>query len=746
MKKKELIFVLLALFFITAFFFYKVFLYGHIPFPGDLLISEYSPFKYYSYLDYNPGSYPNKAQYFDVIRQLYPWKMLAIDMWKSGQIPLWNPYNFAGSPLLANNQSAVFYPLNLLFFAFKPVVSWCLYIILQPFLASFFTYLYLRRIGLRSFSSLFASVAYGFSLFMSVFLEYGNYGHSMIWLPFIFYCVYGLHHNNKYSGALLSLSVACLLFAGHLQIAFAILLISCFYTFYLGITNNRERMSSVLKTVPFFILGIGIASVQLLPTIELLQNSARVSHDIRNIMENFLIAPAQYILLFIPDFFGNPATRNYLLKDSYPGNALYIGMIPILFALFAFLFVRKNPTLKFFGISSVLILLFITKTPFALFFYSLKLPVIATSSPGNYVFLLSFCFAVAAGIGIEEWTKKSTKQISYVLGIVGVIFLTTFVTSKLLHVEYIQKQYILSFGLFIVAAFLVTAFYKLKKQVGSYVFIIFLCADLFYFFIKFNPFVPASFLYPKTEIVLELKKFAQHNRIAGFKGATIESNFATELKLLSADGYDPLYPRAYSDYISQAKSGARGKNDFALRSDAVLPFEDNISLANEGELLRAFNELGVKYILNRVENGATEHTFPPEVFDLVYKKDGWEIFENKNSLPRAYILSPENKVVPVKIEEYSPNRVVIVVPAGLKGELVFSDTYFNGWRVYVDEEQRFLNRAGNVFRGVSVLEGDKKVVFVYKPVSFSIGLTITIISIVITFGFIFFTKKNKHET
>ena len=31
---------------------------------------------------------------------------------QAGRLPLWNPYLFAGAPLLANSQAGIFYPLN----------------------------------------------------------------------------------------------------------------------------------------------------------------------------------------------------------------------------------------------------------------------------------------------------------------------------------------------------------------------------------------------------------------------------------------------------------------------------------------------------------------------------------------------------------------------------------------------------------------------------------------------------------
>src|SRR3989344_2659077 len=115
MVKKEIFLSIITSVLVAAVFFYKFVLFGQLPFPGDLLIAEYKPWRSYSFLGYNPGSYPNKAQYPDVLRQLYPWKTETIEQIKSGRLPLWNPHNFSGSPLLANFQASALYPLSLLY-------------------------------------------------------------------------------------------------------------------------------------------------------------------------------------------------------------------------------------------------------------------------------------------------------------------------------------------------------------------------------------------------------------------------------------------------------------------------------------------------------------------------------------------------------------------------------------------------------------------------------------------------------
>src|SRR5260221_4894355 len=48
--------------------------------------------------------------------QFYPWREFALSELAAGRLPLWNPYNGAGAPLLANYQSALLYPPNWLSF------------------------------------------------------------------------------------------------------------------------------------------------------------------------------------------------------------------------------------------------------------------------------------------------------------------------------------------------------------------------------------------------------------------------------------------------------------------------------------------------------------------------------------------------------------------------------------------------------------------------------------------------------
>ena len=48
----------------------------------------------------------------DILHYFYPYRDYAAEAFRSGRIPLWNPFTFLGAPFLANPQAAVLYPLH----------------------------------------------------------------------------------------------------------------------------------------------------------------------------------------------------------------------------------------------------------------------------------------------------------------------------------------------------------------------------------------------------------------------------------------------------------------------------------------------------------------------------------------------------------------------------------------------------------------------------------------------------------
>lgn len=719
-NKKELLLSIGFFFAITVLFFYKIFLRGYIPFPGDLLTAEYNPWRTYSYLGYIPGTIPNKAQYFDTLRQLYPWKSFSIEMLKNGEIPLWNPHNFSGHPLLANHQSAIFYPLNILYLLLPQVLAWSILIILQPYLASFFTYLLARQLKMSKMGAAFAAVAYGFSLFMTVFLEYNTIGHVILWLPLILLAIEKL--TAKLSARWIFIYIASLVFsffAGHIQI-FGFLFI---FVFIYGMFRSGKKS---LHLLIINALALGITAIQLLPTLELIKHSARIPQEYNFLIENLLLQLSQLILFIYPDFFGNPVSRNYQLSDSYPGNAVHIGLFPIAFAIFAIFRYKNSKFTKFFAYSSLAILILILRTPLTELLYKFNIPFFSTGSPSNTIFLLSFSLSILAGFGMEQFFRK--------------------------------------------------------KRLLPYFVILLTLINLFFFFQKFNPFVQKELIYPSAKVANFLSENAGINRFWGYGSAAIEANYATQLNLFSPDGYDPLYPKRYGEFIGSSKDG-KLVDEFSLqtRSDAnVAPGYGEQDLTQNEYRLKILDVLGVKYILDRVENSSTEKTFPPERFEKTYEQDGWIVFENLEALPRAFLVydyevfqdkegyadrffseefNPRRTVLlekeptleirefgdvgDVGVTSYEPNMIKLEIETDQNGLLFLSDTHYPGWKAYIDGKETKLLRANYAFRAIPVAAGKHTVKFSYQPGSFKWGAGISMLSLALVLPISLLLKRNE---
>src|SRR5579863_10396973 len=110
MMKKFTFLPFLLLLLIILSFFHSFLIQGKLPIPADTIVGLYHPFR-----DLYAREYPNGIPYknyliTDPVRQQYPWRFFAISNELAGQLPLWNPYSFAGTPLLANFQTAAFNP------------------------------------------------------------------------------------------------------------------------------------------------------------------------------------------------------------------------------------------------------------------------------------------------------------------------------------------------------------------------------------------------------------------------------------------------------------------------------------------------------------------------------------------------------------------------------------------------------------------------------------------------------------
>jgi hypothetical protein len=96
----------------------------------------------------------------------------------------------------------------------------------------------------------------------------------------------------------------------------------------------------------------------------------------------------------------------------------------------------------------------------------------------------------------------------------------------------------------------------------------------------------------------------------------------------------------------------------------------------------------------------------------------------------------------VTLLSYGANKVSLVCETEDDAFLYVSDTFYPGWKAYVDGRETVIYRANLAFRAVYVPRGDHNITFVYHPLSFYVGCCFTLIGLFVAF---FILKKSRLE-
>ncbi|HHT9126281.1 MAG TPA: YfhO family protein [Candidatus Brocadiia bacterium] len=84
----------------------------------------------------------------------------------------------------------------------------------------------------------------------------------------------------------------------------------------------------------------------------------------------------------------------------------------------------------------------------------------------------------------------------------------------------------------------------------------------------------------------------------------------------------------------------------------------------------------------------------------------------------------------VEITRYNANSIALQANAAEPKFLFTSESYYPGWKAYVDGKPAHIYRANYAFRALLLEPGEHKVEFIYDPWTFKIGLIISIISVI----------------
>ena len=743
-----------------ALFFPGVFLRGELASGADLLFKS-PPWEAHAPAERRAG---NEVMP-DIVTAMVPYYALTEQALEQGQWPLWNPLEMAGMPLLANCQSAVFYPPRLLHAFLDLHTATSCYYLLKLWLCGMTAFACARGLGLGQFGACFFSLAWAFNGFNFVWC-YWPLPDVSAWLPVLFYGVEMAARGDLRRGTFgVASGGALMLLAGHPESAFTQALGAGVYLalrLLAGMTPPRVLTRAVFACGAGWLLALGLTAAQWMPFLEYLVNSYTLHERSGQDFGNY-IPMIGVMTFFVPRFLGTNADGNFWGDNTFNLHAYYPGLITWagLFLAVALLRDRtRRPMVLALLIAALLCALWSFGTPGVPNLFML---------PGLHALRLNYniAFAVFAAcllgaVGLEAWLAQAPRRgmaLTLVVGTVASLaliylaydFIAPLAASlKVLdHAHRTLREAGVIALLTVMAVLLVVPLALLKRpRTAAVTLLAMLVLDLYVALHGMNPTLPRGQIFPDTPLIARLRELPAPARVqvgAGYVASGLLVPYGIEDWL----GYDGLYP------------------------DRVLRFNKELG----PDIWHAAEPLcSIPWYLQNPEIAAmasdpmayrTTKTFPAEdtqYFERVAEEDGLELYRNKKALPRAYVVgavralpdreavfealrSPEfrpgtevlSEAVPpgtlpatpgpagtAEVVEHTPNRVRIRVQAERAGALVLSDAYYPGWRATLNGAATRIFPAYYAFRAVLVPAGASEVEFTYFPRSFQLGLAISV--------------------
>ena len=303
MKYKKLITAIILISFLIIYF-YKVVFLGRVLSSADNLFS-YPPYNSVAPIGWTHATNPFMG---DPTTQFYPFLYYARENIRQGHLPLWNPYIMMGAPFIADAQSAVLYPINLVFYTFPFKDAFAISAFIRLFIAGFGMYLFMNVLGMEFMASLFSSIIFMFCASMIGWLN-SPHTNVAVFLPWLFFLVYKFMTTKKkgyFAGLALLTGIQFL--GGHPETSAHILLAASLYVLALAIWEYRDKKDATdaIKKISYlgiaFILGFMIASPMLLPFLAELTNSATWAY--RSGTNTFYSSLKEFPAFLMPNMFG----------------------------------------------------------------------------------------------------------------------------------------------------------------------------------------------------------------------------------------------------------------------------------------------------------------------------------------------------------------------------------------------------------------------------------------------------------
>jgi len=710
-------------------------------------------------------------------------------------IPYWNPYIFGGMPFWAHFESTIFYPLGFLFYLLSPEKAYGYTMFLHFCLAGFFMYLLARSLGVSEVGGVVASAVFTCNGFLMAILFLGHMSpvESYIWLPLVIYFINravhadGIWPDAIIAGALWGIQIL----AGAPQDAFytflaATLFLLCMYKVRNAVEASAKRLLGIVLTV--FVVGASFSSIQILPALELINESVRTALDSYE-WSTLASYPLQGIItLLLPHFFGNYADGSVWVSNtpwSIPQQNLYTGLLPLVLLGFVSLQGKVEKRVIVFGglLAAVsLLLAFGHNTPIYKIVYLLP-GFDRFRAPSKIMVLWVFSMALLAGIGMDgllSYLKGGGNRRLYsvlfsvvllvalvivlhgapsaVLKVFSPFVLADAVPEKMMDATRIISNEIDRLTLFsglILLLLLLLRRRLLPISIGGAALCAILLVDLGYVHWKAVKHDDRLFIAVdriRERVDAELRKDKSLFRVGSFK-YTLGANLEMVLGYQSVGGFTALFPSRYYDYMTRYFKNKVPEGwvslFYGVTENPV--FMDLLNVKYEIDHTRQMLALRDTYLprafmvpgslllsKNRVLDFLATAGFEPRKTVLFERED----FRTE---PPWFSSDPSAVSGRVEITDYRPDRIRLTAETNQPAYLFLSEMFYPGWNSFIDGKPVRILRGNYLFRVLEVPEGRHQVYLEFDPWTIKAGTGITVLSAFLILAFLVFCKLKKRS-
>lgn len=687
----------------------------------------------------------------DLKHHHHPWRHWAAQRWAAGEVPLWSADAGAGFPLMADGQVGALYPPNILLgLALPSEHALSLAILLHAVFAALGGLWLGRQLG-RSWSAA-SLVGLGFALsgFLVAHVTYAGMHAVAAWTPWLLGLALDLSRPRR--AGLFGLAVATVLLAGHPQVA-VIALLGALVVY---LSTVRQQPRSLIWAGLGALLGLGIASPQLLASWELVGFSAREGGVDAAFAGMGSLPPWEAINAVLPRFWGWERPADIPLTYVHKGAAyfgtgenhwedlFYLGW-PV--ALLAAMSLRRRGEWLWKGLLVGAFLLMLGRyTPvYALF--RLLPGMDHFRFPVRFSLLLTLAALVLASGSFERLDQDRGRLfrwslVSLVLllgaGLAGLALLPL-VEPHLMRALVEQPER-------------AQAFLEGMRWNGSWGLLLpALSLGSMAALARFG----RGWLRPGVLLVLALdlsaSLFGYNPRVSPEAASPPDAARLLATSPHRVTVLDRVQPKELDTPLMSASLGlVWGTRDLIVLSPLLLPRHEELLAAAGLDVGLEHGQVKVQALQQQLDVARrfalghllTTHDLGPE-FGLVHQEGPVRLYALAEPLdrlrvvgcdrvggleellqadPESMVISPESLDLPCSLKDWSVATVVdqdellrAEVQLDAAGVLVVADTWYPGWEATVDGQPAPVLRVDHDFRGLRLEPGDHRVELRYRP-------------------------------